>query len=357
MTFLYIALGIILGLVFAFVVIVFWLKRKLNKFAEALKAAIGDAVYVPPFRIHPVRESEPQWQAAEQVNSAAGTFRELGYQDVGTYTIDDQLGTTLMGFFHPPVGSFAVVYDIPGAGAFLDVVVQLTDGSHITVSTTPPDGMDRPPFVVMQRLQFDDPVGPAAVQQAHARLVELIDDRDVVTRTADEFEICFRRAYAQEMDWRMDRGGPTDEEIRRVAALNGGEQPTDEQIERIQSTWRNSMAWFVQDQLREAYLNQATMTGMQLDELQERLFVVHEKSTPQQLEGELMDRLPYDEDDEDDGQDEQLRQRFLHQLNAGSPREGFRRALSLHPAGPQYRRIAVASKPWPADLYVAPGLD
>jgi hypothetical protein len=108
------------------------------------------------------------------------------------------------------------VYEHPIAGVFVDFFTVNEDDQSLTVSNAPAgEELDTPP--------------------GHEKLVEknlaLGDMYDLLLRKrprgryrrfdAKNFPEEFARAYAKEMDWRMERGGVTEDEVRRSAAAAG----------------------------------------------------------------------------------------------------------------------------------------
>jgi len=275
------------------------------------------------------------------------------------------------------VNTYAVVMQIglPGMGEkiHMDVVSDFTDGTHVTVTTSPESGLDRPEWSNLVRMDVDLAADSAAAAKLHERILEEQRGRSLVSTRAEKFVDSFCRAYAREMDWRVSHGMTADE-VRRSCAATGAEPPTDEAVEAVVASWRRAISEFVDDQLREKFLRHVTkMSAGEWEDVRDRLYIVHEHSDREAVIEELADRLrdadgamtvigdgsESDDDDSDESDkkvkaiDERLRPLFTN----ASAREGFVIAQDMLPEGQRYRRVAGIKTPYGADVYVAPAED
>ena len=69
------------------------------------------------------------------------------------------------------------------------------------------------------------------------------------------FVTAFTAAYAAEMDWRIDRGGVTAEEVAGAAAAGGQETPDATAVEGVQAMWRAAIDDFVSGEVERASLD------------------------------------------------------------------------------------------------------
>jgi len=223
-------LAIFGALVLALVVIVvgaFTLIRwKLRKFLAGL-SGIGAAE--TPDRIHLKGVAANQWNHRREVQHIETILRANGYSDAGSFTVPELPDILLMGFVRTKDQSVAVIYEHAQLPApWLDLVLVREDKTGFTVSSAPQgDELDHmpgqkkvylkgaSPEEIIRRFDADRP------NEGPAKRVNV-----------EDFQQVFEEAYAQEMDWRNSRGGPTAEEIGRVAEAMG--QPASPEM--IQAT-------------------------------------------------------------------------------------------------------------------------
>jgi len=251
----------------------------------------------------------------------------------------------------------ATVYDVEPVGVFVDLVLDLLDGTRLTVTTAPDDGVDRPPEVrrVGVDLDLDDPDAP---RQLHARL--LMESRGREPMLLDSsFEHAFVDAYTREMDWRIRRGGVTAEEIRRVARLGGQEEPNDPAIEMIRSGWRAAIDEFIEEEVRRAWLARSAMSLEDWERRRDRFVVVHAHSSADGHVEALAwliaeGTVPEDDDEALERAFETAKRRVAPAFEGVSPRDGFAAAQRLLPEKRRYELLARLDDPWPADCYLLP---
>ena len=371
-TFLYIVLGAVIGIVMVPVLLwVFfkflakplfrrWLKRLEKKLAEM------GALYppVPPFRVTLESCDEPEWPHPKVVDQATSDLEAIGYEAVGDYSIQEMYPLTLRAFANPQAGAYAVVYDFAGdsPGVVVDLVTQFHDKTGVTCSNAPIQGLDEPPWEEKHLVQKK--IEEGAIADIAAKLEEVAAGRDKLSVAADRFVQVFQDAYGRKMDWQVNRGGLTADEIRRNLALVHGvddaDEVQDEVVEAVQSQWRSAIARFVSDKTRERFLRHVTkMSASQWEDIRDRLYIVHDRSVSEELIDELQDRLmdlevDLEEDHEFDSRQGEIEEMLKPHFADCSPREGFEAAQAVLPASQRYKRIARITGPWPADVYVEP---
>jgi hypothetical protein len=198
---------IIVGaIVIGLAAVVWYLVRKFNRLLN------------PPLRVHLVPEITKPRRSKKEIERFKLELESHGFDEIGTFRITEIPGLVVVGFSQLHMNVCAVVYDHPLVGCFLDVYSEDEFGNSLTVSNAPAGGeLDQPPGrekVIDKTLTAPDmydlllrdrPAGP------HKRF----DSANFV----DEYQA----AYAREMDWRVNRGGVTDDEVRRSAEAIGVE--------------------------------------------------------------------------------------------------------------------------------------
>ncbi len=321
------------------VVLFFVLRRKLRSWAAGLEAmAYGDT----PTRIHLEPSEGDEWWHADEVASRRAEFARLGFAETGVYEPDRIYGLRLVGLHQAEQGLLAVVYDHKQAGVWVDVVVRYPDQSGLTVS----DGT--------QGQEVDSTPWSRTVRRLGATVSELVEtaltERGAgpwLPAEASDFVPAFERAYAREVDWRNARGGPSDEEIRRVAAQSG-EELTDEALAKVRRRLRWQALAGLFEALHERLYEARRPSKAERHEWDGRVLAVHEVATREELCESVGEHV--DTDDEVYGP-------LLAHLrdDAGSNRTAFAAANAGLAEAMQFRLLATVSEPTEADLYLAPG--
>lgn len=320
--------------------------------------AFPSSASVTPFRITLQATESPEWRDEPAVGLASGYFGMAGYVQVGDFQIPEISAMTIRAFFHPSVGSYALLYDHAQAGLVADVAQDFDDGTHLTVSCAPESGMDRPDHAPLIRL--DAAVAePATATCLHERLVAESQGRAAVPASAEDFPHVFAEAHAQEMDWRIARGGVTAREIRRAARIAGQDVPDGAVIDNVQSAWRAAIDAFVQEEVQQAWLADFPMSVPEWVRKRDRIRVIHEFSDPSARMDELAWAMVAGTVDEDDCEALQrafddARLRLRSAFAAGTPREVFAQAQELLPEKRRYELAGRVDTPWPGDIYLAP---
>jgi len=355
---LYVALGVILGFVVLILVFWLWIRSKINKFTSKLAEALSNGGgFVPPFRIDLIKNDKLEWTDLEKLKSTTKALENLGYQSAGLFDSYAPVHIKMMGFNNPSLPGFALIYEVDQVGAFyLDLVCELSDDSQITVSTAPDDAMDHPQFSKMIRLDHLDLSDERHVLDLHNRILYEIAEKTVVDHTDKVFEEVFKNSWARTMDWRIDRGGITTEEVIRVSAKEGRSDLSNEEIEMIKQPWKEQISYFIDEQIRKNYLKETNMSGDEWEETLDRIFIVHERSDVEALISEIVDTISYSDDfDEDDDlyerTESQLKSFFA---SSGSVLDGFHKALDLLPADKKYSLQRSIDHPWKSEIYLSP---
>ena len=120
MEYLYIFLIVIAGMFVGFLLIVitayllikWWFRRFVSQFAEiANEATKGIAPFMQPLRIQLERELHPEWTNKSAVKSVAKSLKAAGFQDAGTYLIDEVPDVCIMALVMPEKNVYAVIYE------------------------------------------------------------------------------------------------------------------------------------------------------------------------------------------------------------------------------------------------------
>lgn len=367
MMIVYVALGVVLGFVLLILLAWFWLKWKFRSFAARFADEFASAMaqmggMAPPLRIDLEPMQEADWSDGDKADLITETLIELGYEPDGLFEAYAPLQIEIQGFRNSQSSSLAALYEIKQMDRLcLDLVADLSDGTHITVSNAEDKGLDPPQFSRLIRLDQLDLSEPEQVREMHARLLEELQGETTVDLTGQIFEDNFESFWAREMDWRMERGGVTTEEVIRISARNGEPEPSEEEIELAKRPWKQQIDNFITDQIRKDYLNNTNMSGKEWEETLDRLVIVHEHSEASHLIDTLTDTICYesdlDDEDDDDQEDPYLKaEQELNQIfrSEACVMNAFHRALDLLPPDRKYTLQTTTESPWKSEIYLSP---
>ena len=152
------------------------------------------------------------WPEKKKIKELTETFQKYGFDLAGHYECPEMPGLKIAGFVMPSEQWVGVINDHPIAGIWAEVCVQYTDGESLTVSDAPMgqemDHMPGSTMIYMKGSSLDELV---------AKMMSERKNKARKTITKEEFSSNFEEAYKKEMKWRMERGGPTALEVKRVA--------------------------------------------------------------------------------------------------------------------------------------------
>ena len=325
--------GILVILVLAFLVY-----RKIKKFLGALTEIFGGG---QPDAISLVEGEFPADDG--DVVSRVQVFEGQGFARAGTYAIEEMEGVVVVGLVHEAARLSAVVYRHPQAGVWSDVVVHYLPEGSLTV-TNAPMGHELDHHPGHDKI-YDKALDEGALLERMAAEARPGERRAIA---AEEFSVEFERAYAEDMAWRNERGGPTPEEVERVAdGMDGEFSP--EQIAQAKQILAEQDAPRLQAALREAFA--ATMSGADWERSRHRAVIVHPDVQAEDVGDSIFEALDAAE----------LTDRHFHDveraMDASLEGDGDPHALvlavnSVLPAEHRFRPRASVTEPAEAVLYV-----
>jgi hypothetical protein len=181
----------------------------------------------------------------------------------------------------------------------------------------------------------------------------------------EEFPRFFEKAYAKEMDWRIERGGATEAEIRRICDRDEMEC-TPKHIQTIQMQWRVAIAEFQQERILRRYRKDAELSHSDWDQLEYEGVVVYQQMQAEEIlqafDDEFVPDIGYEfGDDEEDNAEframisgwERKLDEIREQLKTDPPQTIFRRLVenSDRPEV-EWEFKASVDKPIPADIWL-----
>lgn len=355
MTWLTIFLGAFLGGAIALILLLvilwfgfkYWLKSKVAGFAEQFEALAAGMNSVPPLRLRLVPGTDEDWDN-DQARPLYLPLLERGFVDAGSFHIDAdppyRIG--LHAFVHQQLGIRGAVFHHPQAGYWLEVFSKFTDGTTLTFSTAADPMMNTPDYKLQKF--FPD-----------AKPLELLD-QFLAARTkqpepvsADRFAQDLYDSYAREMDWRIERGGVMEDEVRRQAEKSGNTDPENIKLtfETLHERWRLAINEFFDEQLRTNFVQSAKMEPTKWEQIRDRLIFVHDRLSAEELCSRV-ENLLYAIACDELCADESVTEALAEACEGSSAKASFAgvtQLLTKHQV--QVKKLGTLKKPLEADVY------
>lgn len=166
----------------------------------------------PVLEISLVLNDDPRWLNKTKIADLVDNFQKHGFELTGNYDCPEMPGVKIAGFVKPSEHLIAVIYDHPIAGIWEDICVEYNDGESLTVSNAPMgQEMDHMPGTTKVYMKG------SALEEMLSKILAEKKNKGRKSITRETFSSSVEEAYKKEMKWRMERGGPTALEVKRVA--------------------------------------------------------------------------------------------------------------------------------------------
>lgn len=362
-TFFSVVGGVIVGGIILVALLWFWLKRKFAKLGDALQeiAAALSGENVPPFRITVVEaEADAEWSDSDGIQRRDRELVDLGYEHAGEFRITEIEGVLLRAFCHRDDACMAVVFEHPQSESLLVDVVR-SHGDHLSVLATnaPDQGMGQPSTKTTVRLEAD-----ASIASLHEAALQASQGHAAIQVTPRLFPMLYAAAYAAEMDWRVECGGVTADEVRAAAAAGGQEEPDESAIELVQTQWRMAIQSFVDNEALKNFIASGALAEDASESQRERIKAVHDRTDRTGLielivEAAITAReTEWDEDadDYDERYDEAQESitKTVETAFAGTVDVKAATDQAIASSGAPIQHLGAVQKPRPTDLYLFP---
>ncbi len=189
----------------------------------------------PVLEISLVPTDHPRWSNKKKITELTDTFIGHGFELAGHYNCPEMQGVKIAGFVKPSEQIIAVIYDHPVAEIWEDICIEYNDGESLTVSNAPMgqemDHMPQSTKIYMKGISLEELLSKVLSERKN---------KGRKTITKENFSSNFEEAYRKEMNWRMERGGPTALEVKRVADEMGvplGAGKMQAKTQEIQKVW------------------------------------------------------------------------------------------------------------------------
>jgi tetratricopeptide (TPR) repeat protein len=299
-------------------------------------------VFDLPIRIRLAPRADAAWQERDLLESETAALKQLDFEVLGDYVLDGEppgetsiSGTRLRLLVHLEQSMRAEFVENSAVGFVGAVTTSYADGREFSYHNGPHDPLQKPPGVSSERI-----TGASAAE---------LYDRMLKDRPADgirgvapgEAVARFEQSYARDIDFLLNRGGPTTAEIH---ALHGDpdREYSDDRLALIQSIWRRQATETVDEFILTEFLNDPPQ-GLQLGPAnRDRLLCIHDlldESTLLEYYGGRLSGLM---------QPSAKRKAVREVIERESPRAAFEQIAALTQG---VKKIGAAEKPLPADIY------
>lgn len=331
--------GMVLVIILAMFLGYLWLRWKIRRLARELGTDLegfSNFSATPPTRVR-LKPSSPNHWEAKEVQEEVAELDRLGFDRISAYETSDIPGLVLLPFASQDNRTYAVVYhQAGGMGTWSDIYTRYEDGTSLTV-TSAPRGAELEHRPGREKAYLPGtPIGKL-VEVHHAK----VSDRPIKPATIEGFVYDFEQAYQEEMAWRFGKGY-SDDEIRAVAALDGGY--SDDILEQARDTMNAHAAEQLTEILRRRYVESSGLTAMDWEDQRDRILIVHDKRQSEDVLEEVACYLDLsDALYEIAEQSDKPPREFMDWLNQEqSPEAKFKKLLTLR-------------EPVEADVWLAPG--
>ena len=334
----------LLVLLLLLILVLIWRVRR--GLRELSGLAEGGLSLATPARIHLRRREKITWNDEAAVNRLLQHLWPLGFQDVGSYELAEMPLVKVRALARPEEHLWAVVYEHPQAGAWMDLVTRYADGGSLTTANTA-HGSE------MEHRPGHDKIYAPELDAEGLYRRHLAARRDDVAYQAvapENFASEFEKAYADEMDWRLGRGMATDDELRAIAARKGQEL-SDEELALLRQTQTAQASAALTEVIRDRFLEQTSLSAAEWEKLRDRLVIIHDRMAPETVVAQFEAWDFEDEAEFEDGEDDEEEQPAYPP--GLTPRHGFAHLNSTLPAARRFEKIAEFTEPVPADVYCA----
>jgi hypothetical protein len=348
-------------------IVLLWIRQKIRKWTASIGAEMekyaAAAPLVPPLRIQLEADDGLEWEHLEDIEEVSSALNRAGFQHAGDFDLEEH-PIYLRAFTHTANHLDCVVYDHYQSGVWFEFVTHYKDGRQVTFTTAESSGLAPPTYATVEHHPDAEP------QELLEHCLATRPPGEKLDTAASQFARRFTEAYAREMNWRVERGGPTEAEIRAAGIKHG--EVDDEFVQHVRYMWRLQLNEYREEQLRTAFLDQAGLSARRWEEVRDRLVFVHDHLTEDDVLDQCEQLFPLDEDNlpqdnretnvnDDENADDLVRERrraeIRQKLRGLSPRKGFDRINQELDATNRIEKIGELTKPFPADVYLRSDVD
>ncbi|MCE1248751.1 MAG: hypothetical protein LWY06_19090 [Firmicutes bacterium] len=335
----------LLGFVFLILIIAgvcafLYIRSRIRKFREDISKLMEENMEdLTPVEIHLVDDGQGSFSDIKRVSQLSDEFQKLGFVNSGFYSIKEMKDIYISAMINTEKSVYAAIYEHPAVGVFCDVVADYEDGTSLTVSSMPGGG------------KVDSMPGNRKIYKNGANALELyeaalsnIGDKPLSPVSSDSFREKFENAYKQETEWRLLRGGATEDEIRRVAGGMDGEID-EETVSSAKLVMKSKAAFQLSQVCRNRFISDNIITEGRWKARENLLVIIHENMNSDEALFELFSIDGFDPDQETENEMLEIIK------NEPSKIAGFERAILIVSEKIKLTKLGEINKPLRAALW------
>lgn len=167
---------------------------------QTLKDVGKRALDRQPDLIRLTPRSDMKWKDAAKLQALEGPLKACGFDEVGTYDIEQLRGVVVRLLVNPRENAAAAVYEHPKAEMWLDLFTHYLDGTTFTITSTKEHGLEKRTGCVS--------IHAPGVNSGtmYRRLIKERPKDGIKLMTAGSVCSAFEEAYAMDMSWRKNKG-------------------------------------------------------------------------------------------------------------------------------------------------------
>ncbi|MEM8875655.1 MAG: hypothetical protein AAGD32_15525 [Planctomycetota bacterium] len=359
-TFLIVTAAVVFGLFLFLWLAVWYIKRKFKKLfgelGDALKGLAAGLGSTPQLRMNLEPAGDSPAHHPAEIAETTELLAARGYADAGRFLPNGSPAVVMHLFWNGERNLAAVAYDTQQNPPQIDVAASFEDGRYHFASNVSHDGHDKPPNYTYERQP--DWTNEQLLDAADG----IVPDDGRVIHAPDRLPQFIKDCYEAEMIWRANRGGYTDQEIRRSIEASGNEV-TSQAMEMSKAALNGALSGGIETELRENFLQGSELSAARWEKIEDRFALIHPMTNADDLARCLHDLYPEeepeDEDDEDDTPDlwDRLQTEAEAMLANHSPVEAFMRLARQAPRFAELEHLGHIEDPVPAEAYALPEQD
>ena len=269
------------ALIYLFFKLFVWsVRRKLAGLVEELQ---GVAEFSTPLRIKlsPVCEPFP-WLAETKAQRICSEMKSLGFEDAGNFQVPELQNASLKAFAWPQQSMYAFLCHHPAKEeCFLDIIRAFEDGTSVTLSDVEDTGVD--PCPAHRNLKRPGSTAAALVKE----LRKASGKKKAIPASVDEAAPQYEKGYAAIMDWRVERGGVSEDELLAQA----DEDTTEEELAAARVEFRLAHLMQLDELLRIRYREK--IGEMEWALIEDDVIIIHDRLTPREVK-QMMEETLFD---------------------------------------------------------------
>ena len=266
------ALLVLPALVYLFFRLFVWrVGRKLAGMVEELE---GLTEFATPLRIKLSAAPEPfPWLSDSKAQRICSEMKSLGFEEAGNFEVPELQNASLKAFAWPQQSMYAYLCHHPSKEqCFLDIIRVFEDGTSVTLSDVEDTGVD--PCPAHRNLKRPGSTAAELVKE----LRKASGKKKALPASVEDAAAQYEKGYAAIMDWRVERGGVSEDELLAQA----DEDTTEEELAAARVEFRRTHLFQLHELLRIRY--EEKIGAMEWALIEDKSFICHDRLTPREVQ-------------------------------------------------------------------------